>query len=145
MHFAFALELSDIDLWNTDLLDTHLDLLSPDKHTDIPSKYFVCLHKIFKTSSRHVFKASSRHVFNTSSRHVFKTCLQDVFKTNKCLLSFLLHSCSLKEQLILLDQGSISDRNSTALNYFILPLIKINKSIWMICAIFLECAWKDCW
>ena len=47
MHFAFALELPDIDLWNTDLLNTHLDLLSPDKYTDIPSKYFVCLHKIF--------------------------------------------------------------------------------------------------
>ena len=28
MHFGFALELSDIiDLWNIDLLDTHLDLL----------------------------------------------------------------------------------------------------------------------
>ena len=29
MHFGFALELSDIDLWNTDLLDTYLDLLDP--------------------------------------------------------------------------------------------------------------------
>ena len=112
MHFGFALELSDIDLWNTDLLDTHLDLLSRDKYTDILSKYFVCLHKIFKRSSRHVFKTSSRYVFKTSSRHVFKTSsrrlgrrkivrlntcwrrlqdmswkrLQDVFKTNKCLL-----------------------------------------------------------
>ena len=35
MHFGFALELSDIDLWNIDLLDIHLDLLD----TDIPSKY----------------------------------------------------------------------------------------------------------
>ena len=50
MHFGFALELSDKDLWNTDLLETHLDLLSPDKYTDIPSKYFVYLHKIFKTN-----------------------------------------------------------------------------------------------
>ena len=25
-HFGFALDLSDIDLWNIDLLDTHLDL-----------------------------------------------------------------------------------------------------------------------
>ena len=81
MHFGFALELSDIDLWNTDLLDTDLDLLSPDKYTDIPSKYFACLHKTFKTSSRHVFKASSRHVFETCLQDVFKTCLQDVFKT----------------------------------------------------------------
>ena len=61
MHFGFALELSNIDL-----LDTHLDLLD----TDIPSKHFVCLQDVFKTSSRHVFKTSSRHVF----------------KTNKCLL-----------------------------------------------------------
>ena len=30
MHFGFALELSDIDLWNTDLLDTHLGLLNPE-------------------------------------------------------------------------------------------------------------------
>ena len=25
MHFGFALDSSDIDLWNIDLLDTHLD------------------------------------------------------------------------------------------------------------------------
>ena len=66
MHFGFALELSDIDLWNIDLLDTHLDLLD----TDIPSKYFVSLHSVFKTSSRYVFKTSSRHVFKTSSRRL---------------------------------------------------------------------------
>ena len=77
MHFGFALELSDIDLWNIDLLDTHLDLLD----TDIPSKYFACLHNVFKTSSRHVFKTSSRHVFKASSRHVFKTSSRHIFKT----------------------------------------------------------------
>ena len=27
MHFGFALDSSDIDLWNIDMLDTHLDLL----------------------------------------------------------------------------------------------------------------------
>ena len=75
MHFGFALELSDTDLWNIDLLDAHLDLLD----TDIPSKYLLCLHSVFKKSSRHFFKTSSKHVFKTSSRHVFKTCLQDVF------------------------------------------------------------------
>ena len=102
MHFGFALELSDIELWNIDLLDTHLDLLD----TDIPSKYFVSLHSVFKTFSRYVFKTSWRQVFKTSSRHVFKkssrrlgrrkivtlkTCwrsLEDVFKTNKCLLDW---------------------------------------------------------
>ena len=78
MHFGFALELSDIDLWNIDLLDTHLDLLD----TDIPSKYFACLHNVFKTSSRHVFKTSSRHVFKTSSRHVFKTSSRRLQRNN---------------------------------------------------------------
>ena len=46
MHFGFALELSDIDLWKTDFLDIHLDLL----YSDISSGYFVCLHIAFKTS-----------------------------------------------------------------------------------------------
>ena len=66
MHFGFVLELSDIVLWNIDLLDKHLDLLD----TDILSKYFVCLHRVFKTSSRYVFKTSSRPVLKTSSRRL---------------------------------------------------------------------------
>ena len=37
MHSVFVLELLDIDLWNIDLLDTHLDLLD----TDLPNQYFV--------------------------------------------------------------------------------------------------------
>ena len=80
MHLGFALELSNVDLWNIDLLDTHLDLLD----TDIPSKYFACLHNVFKTSSRHVFKTSSRHVFKTS-RKTQNCYAEDVFKANKCL------------------------------------------------------------
>ena len=44
MHFGFALELSNVDLLNIDLLDTHLDLLD----TDIPNKYFACLHNVFR-------------------------------------------------------------------------------------------------
>ena len=67
MHFGFVFELSGTDLRNIDFLDTHLDLLD----IDVPSKYFFCLHNVFKTFSRHVFKTSSRHVFKTSSR-----CLQ---------------------------------------------------------------------
>ena len=59
MDFGFSLELSDVDL-----LDAHLDLLD----TDVPSKYFVCLHNFFKTSSRHVFKSSSRCFPEMSSR-----------------------------------------------------------------------------
>ena len=69
MHFGFALELSNIDLLNIDLLGKHLDLLD----TDIPCKYFVCLHNVFKTFSRHFFKTFSRYIYKTSSRHVFKT------------------------------------------------------------------------
>ena len=58
MHFGFALELSDVDLLNIDLLDTHLDLLG----TDIPSKCFACLHYVFKTSSRRIQDMSSRRL-----------------------------------------------------------------------------------
>ena len=75
MHFGFALELSDIGLWNLDLLDTHLD-------TDIPSKYFVSLNSVFKTFSRYVFKTSWRQVFKTSSRHVFKTSSRRLQRDN---------------------------------------------------------------
>ena len=45
MRFGLVLELSNADLLNIDLLDTHLDLLD----TVIP-KYFACLHNVFKTS-----------------------------------------------------------------------------------------------
>ena len=51
MHFVFDLELSNVDVLNIDLLDTYLGFLD----TDIPSKYFACLHNVFKMSSRHVF------------------------------------------------------------------------------------------
>ena len=100
MHFGFGLDLSHIDLWNMDLLNTHLDLLD----TDISSKYFACLFNVFKTSSRHVFKTSSRQVSrrlqDRSSRRlqdifsvtifrlprllqdVFARRLQDIFKTS---------------------------------------------------------------
>ena len=62
MHFGFALDLSDIDLLNIDLLDqryTHLDLLD----TDIPSKHFVCFQDVSMTSSRYFQDMSSRHVY----------------------------------------------------------------------------------
>ena len=99
MHFGFALGLSNVDFLNIDFLDTHLDLLN----TDIPSKYFACLHNLFKTSWRHVFKTSSRLLQLKSFsfwkivtsyvledvkllrwrriKDVFKTCLEDVLKT----------------------------------------------------------------
>ena len=109
MHFGFALDSSDIDLWNIDLLDAHLDLL----YTDIPSKHFVCLEDILKKSSRQdfiitIFRLPRRlqAVFKTSWKRplnfledgkllrwgnvedIFKTCLEDVLKTNKCLVGY---------------------------------------------------------
>ena len=69
MQFGFALDSSDIDLLN---IDSHLDLLD----TDIPSKHFVCLQDVLKTSSRYAFKTSSRHVFKTFSRRVFQYVLK---------------------------------------------------------------------
>ena len=69
MHFGFVLGSSDIDWWNIDLLDTHLDLLD----TDILSKNFVCLQDILKKSClQNILKKSWRYVFKTSSS---KTCL----------------------------------------------------------------------
>ena len=74
MHFGSALELSNADLLNIDLLDTNLDVLD----TDIPSKYFARLHNDFKTRLQDM---SSRRLQDMSLRR-----LQDVFKTNKYLL-----------------------------------------------------------
>ena len=66
MRFGLALELPNVDLLNIDLLDTHLDLLD----TDIPSKYFACLHNVFKTSSRHLQDMTSRRLQDMSSRRL---------------------------------------------------------------------------
>ena len=86
MPFGFALDLSDIDLWNIDLLDTPLDLLDED----IPSKHFVFLHNYFKTSWKSFFKISSGHVFKRSSRHVFKTCSRHVFQRSSRRLQLVI-------------------------------------------------------
>ena len=67
MHFGFALDLSDIDLLNVDLLDqryTHLDLF------------------VSKTSWRSLQDMSSRRLQDMSSRRLqdmSSTRLQDVF------------------------------------------------------------------
>ena len=70
MHFGFALDLPHIDLWNIDLLDTHLNFLD----TNIPSKHFFCLQDVFKMSSRRLgrrkvvtLKTYWTHVMKTSS------------------------------------------------------------------------------
>ena len=71
MHFGFAIDSSDTDLWNIELVDPHLDLLD----TDIPSKHFVCLQDVFKMSwktkncyAEDVLKTYSRHGLKASSR-----------------------------------------------------------------------------
>ena len=107
MHFEFALDLSDIDLWNIDLLDAHLDLLD----TDIPSKHFVCLQDILKIiqdiSSRHLQNMPSRRLQDMSSKRleeVFSVTifclprrLEDVFKSSSRRLArgkiFMLKTC----------------------------------------------------
>ena len=77
-----------MDLWNIDLLDTHLDLLD----RDIPSKHFVCLQDVLKTSSRHVFKTSWRRLqrnnfssSKTSSRRL-EGVLREVLRTSSRFL-----------------------------------------------------------
>ena len=68
----------------------------PLLETNIPSKHFVCLQDVLRTSWRHVFKTSSKYVVKTPSRRLqcnnflsskmssrrLAKCLQDVFKTN---------------------------------------------------------------
>ena len=80
MHFGFALKLSDIDLWNTDLLGTHLGLLNPEISIQISSVsvLFVSIKSLLGLQDM-----SSRYLQEMSSRR-----LQDVFKTNKCLLGY---------------------------------------------------------
>ena len=80
-HFGFALDSSDIDLWNIDLLDTHLGLLD----TDISIKNFVCLRDVLKMSSKYVFKTSSRNVFKTSWRRLQRNKFSSSKTSWRCL------------------------------------------------------------
>ena len=67
MHFGFALELSDIDWWNTDLLDTHLGLLNPEISIQISpvSILFVSIKSL-----RRLQDMSSRRLQDMSSRRL---------------------------------------------------------------------------
>ena len=112
MHFGFALELSDMDLWNIDLSDTHLDL----SDTDISSKYQevfclppLCLQDLFlkhlqdmslirlqdmsSGSLQDAFKTHLQDVFKLSLQDVFKS-LQDVLKMKKCYTENVLNTSS---------------------------------------------------
>ena len=86
MHFGFVLEFSDINLWNIDFLDTHLDLLSPDNVQISPvSILFVSIissRRLQDIFSRCLKETSSRCLQNMSSRRLQDMswrCLQDVF------------------------------------------------------------------
>ena len=97
MHFGFALDLSDIDLLNVDLLDqryTHSDLFV--SKTSWRRLQDMSLRRLQDMSSRHVFKTYSKHVFKTYSRRLqrnnfsssktswrcFQDVLRDLFKTS---------------------------------------------------------------
>ena len=93
IYFRFALDLSDIGLWNIDLINLF-------RYRFV---IFACIHNVLKTSSRGLQDMPSRRyeddfrviIFclprRLGRRKIFtlKTCwrrLQDVLKTNKCLL-----------------------------------------------------------
>ena len=109
MHFRFALDSADIDLWNIDLLDAYLDLLdtiSPVNILFLSNSPGGRLEDMFSRRLQEVFKIRRRlqlHNFSSSKtssrrlqdiledkkllgwRHVedvFKTCLEDVLKTS---------------------------------------------------------------
>ena len=93
MHFQFALNSSDIDLWNKDFLDTHLDLLdeiSPVKNfsetswTRIEGMTSGCLEDVFSVLIFHLprrlkdilktsYEMSSRRLCKISSKYLGKT------------------------------------------------------------------------
>ena len=75
MHFGFALDSSDIDLLNIDLLDTHLDLLD----TDIPNKQFVCLQDVLRRLQDMSSRGLQRNNFSSSktSSRLFQDVLED--------------------------------------------------------------------
>ena len=66
-----------------DTSDTDLDLL--DK--DIPSKHFVCLQRVFNTSSRRLQDMSSRRLQDVFSVAIFRLPerLEDVLEDEKLL------------------------------------------------------------
>ena len=88
MHSGFVLDSSEIDLWNLDFLDTHLDL----QHTGIGDKHFVCLQGVFITSWRPtnvcweqssvmyvVCSSCPQQVFSSHVRDYLWTCNQQFF------------------------------------------------------------------
>ena len=67
MHFAFVLELSNIDLWNIDVLVTHLDLLDTVSSVSILFVSIMSSRRLQDISSRHLQGMSSRRFQGMSS------------------------------------------------------------------------------
>ena len=84
MHFRFALDSADIDLWNIDLLDAYLDLLDT-----ISLKNILFLSNSPGGRLEDMFSRRLQVVFKISLQDVFKTCLQD-FKTSSRRLQDIL-------------------------------------------------------
>ena len=103
MHFGWTWELSDIDLGNKDLLDTHLDTSIQISQLSILFVFIMSSRRLQDISSRHLQDMSSRHLRDVFSVTIF--CLsrrlqdalegikllcwrrvENVFKANKCLL-----------------------------------------------------------
>ena len=98
MHFSFALDSSNIDLWDIDLLDADLDLL--DKIfpafffkpclQDVFSAAIFCLPRHLENALQDVFKTSSSRLEDVMENEklllwrrpedVLRTCVEDVFK-----------------------------------------------------------------
>ena len=94
MHFGFAIDSSDINLWDIDYLDTDLDLL----YTDTPlNTLFVSsassrgLQDIYSRRLEDVFNLTIFHLSKRledvlkSSGEIFSGRLQDVLEDNKLL------------------------------------------------------------
>ena len=67
MHFTFVLELSNIDLWNIDVLVTHLDLLDTVSSVSILFVSIMSSRRLQDISSRHLQGMSSRRFQGMSS------------------------------------------------------------------------------
>ena len=82
MYFGFALDLSDANLWDIDLLDAELDLLDlfPRRLEDVFSVIIFCDARCIQDLLRNIFKTFSRRFQNAFASH-----LQDVFKDEKLL------------------------------------------------------------
>ena len=83
-HFGFALDFSEIDLWNIDLLDTHLDLLDSRRLQDMSSRHLQdmsssCFEDVFNVT---IFRLPRRLQDVSEDVKLLRwRRIEDVFKT----------------------------------------------------------------